>query len=84
MVTCFPSMVPVTGMGSFSLGPTQPVIVSPVCFSDALPVIVLLDVEIVTCQFPVTSAAKLEPMMPARAHLAARLVHSWFPPFDLT
>jgi hypothetical protein len=40
------------------LGPTQPVTVLPVCFSDAFPVIVPSGVEIVTCQFPVTSAAR--------------------------
>jgi hypothetical protein len=56
MVSFLPLTVPVTGIGSFSLGPTQPVTVLPVCFSEAFPVIVPSDVEIVTCQFPVTSA----------------------------
>src|SRR5437588_7530064 len=58
MVSLFPLRVPLTGIGSFSSGPTQPVTTSPVCFNDALPVITPPDVEIVTRQLPVTSAAR--------------------------
>jgi len=58
MVSFFPLTVAVIGIGSFSLGPTQPFIVWRVCFSDALPFIVPSDVEIQACQFPVISAAQ--------------------------
>src|SRR5260370_9603384 len=58
MVSLFPLRTPLTGLGSFSSGPTQPVTLSAVCFNDALPVISPPDVEILTRQFPVTSAAQ--------------------------
>src|SRR5580704_255028 len=58
MVSLSPLRIPVIGIGSFSLGPTQPVTLSPACLSDALPVIVPSLVEIVTLQAPVTSAAR--------------------------
>jgi hypothetical protein len=51
-----PSRVPVMGIGSSSLGPTQPSTALPVCLNDALP-IAPPGVEILTCQPPVTSAA---------------------------
>ncbi len=57
MVSLFPLRIPVTGIGSFSLGPTHPVTMLPFCFNDAFPVIVPSDVEIVTRQVPVTSRA---------------------------
>src|SRR5260370_3420807 len=58
MVSLFLLRTPLTGIGSFSSGPTQPVTLSAVCFNDALPVISPPDVEILTRQFPVTSAAQ--------------------------
>src|SRR5262249_141397 len=54
----FPFRVPLIGIGSFSLGPTQPVTFSPARFNNALPVIVPSDAEIVTRQLPETSAAR--------------------------
>jgi hypothetical protein len=48
----------VTGIGSFSSGPTQPVTFLSACFNEALPVMVPSGVEIVTRQFPVTSTGE--------------------------
>ena len=58
MVSLVPLRSPVTGIGSVSSGPTHPVTLSPVCFSDALPFIAPSYIEIVISQFPVTSTAR--------------------------
>src|SRR5262249_36762599 len=39
IVRVLPSTTPLIGIGSFSLGPTQPVTLSPDCLNDALPII---------------------------------------------